>query len=195
MDLAVAEDRLAQAIGKGGQNVRLASRLTGWQLNVMTQDQVSAKSEAEQAVARQLFVDKLEVDEEIAAILVSEGFNTVEEIAYVPVGELLAVEGFDEDIVEELRARARDALLNAALAEEEGAAGDGPADDLLALDGMDEATAHLLASHGVRTSEDLSDLAADEVVEFGIEGLDEARAAALILAARAEEIARLERGE
>ncbi len=194
MDLAVAEDRLAQAIGKGGQNVRLASRLTGWQLNVMTADQVQAKSEAEQAVARQLFMDKLEVDEEIAAILVAEGFSTVEEIAYVPVGELLAVEGFDEDIVEELRSRARDALLNEALAEEEGLEGDHPADDLLALEGMDEETAFALASHGVRTSEDLSDLAADEVVEFGIEGLDEARAAALILAARAEEIARLERG-
>ena len=108
MDLAVAEDRLAQAIGKGGQNVRLASRLSGWQLNVMTQDQVTAKSEAEQAAARALFQEKLEVDEEIAGILVSEGFSTVEEIAYVPVGELLAVEGFDEDIVEELRARARD---------------------------------------------------------------------------------------
>jgi N utilization substance protein A len=195
MDLAVAEDRLAQAIGKGGQNVRLASRLTGWQLNVMTQDQVSAKSEAEQAVARQLFIDRLEVDEEIAAILVSEGFNTVEEIAYVPVGELLAVEGFDEDIVEELRARARDALLNAALAEEEGAEEDGPTADLLALEGMDEDTAQALASHGVKTSEDLSELAADEVAEFGIEGLDEARAGALILAARAEEIARLERGQ
>ncbi len=195
MDLAVAEDRLAQAIGKGGQNVRLASRLTGWQLNVMTQDQVTAKSEAEQAVARQLFMDKLEVDEEIAGILVSEGFSTVEEIAYVPVGELLAVEGFDEDIVEELRARARDALLNDALAVEEQAGEDAPAEDLLALEGMDEDTAFALAAHGVRTSEDLSDLAADEVVEFGIEGLDEARAAALILAARAEEIARLERGE
>ena len=194
MDLAVAEDRLAQAIGKGGQNVRLASRLTGWQLNVMTADQVQAKSEAEQAVARQLFMDKLEVDEEIAAILVAEGFSTVEEIAYVPVGELLAVEGFDEDIVEELRSRARDALLNEALAEEEGLEDDHPAEDLLALEGMDEETAFALASHGVRTSEDLSDLAADEVVEFGIEGLDEARAAALILAARAEEIARLERG-
>ena len=119
MDIAVAEDKLAQAIGKGGQNVRLASRLTGWQLNVMTQDQVAAKSEAEQAAARQLFMDKLEVDEEIAGILVSEGFSTVEEIAYVPAGELLAVEGFDEDIVEELRARARDALLNEALAVEE----------------------------------------------------------------------------
>ena len=194
MDLAVAEDKLAQAIGKGGQNVRLASRLTGWQLNVMTQDQVTAKSESEQATARQLFMDKLEVDEEIAAILVAEGFSTVEEIAYVPVGELLAVEGFDEDIVEELRSRARDALLNEALAEEEGLEENHPAEDLLALEGMDEETAFALASHGVRTSEDLSDLAADEVVEFGIEGLDQERAAALILAARAEEIARLERG-
>ncbi len=195
MDLAVAEDRLAQAIGKGGQNVRLASRLTGWQLNVMTQDQVTAKSEAEQAVARQLFMDKLEVDEEIAAILVTEGFNTVEEIAYVPVGELLAVEGFDEDIVEELRARARDALLNEALAVEEGLEDGSPSEDLLALEGMDEATAYALASHGVCTSEDLSELAADEILEFGIEDMDQERAAALILAARAEEIARLERGE
>ena len=195
MDLAVAEDKLAQAIGKGGQNVRLASRLTGWQLNVMTQDQVTAKSEAEQASARQLFMDKLEVDEEIAGILVSEGFGTVEEIAYVPVGELLAVEGFDEDIVEELRARARDALLNEALAVEEGLEDGQPAQDLLSLKGMDEATAYALAGHGVRTSEDLSDLAADEVMDFGIEGLDQERAAALILAARAEEIARLERGE
>jgi N utilization substance protein A len=193
MDLAVAEDRLAQAIGKGGQNVRLASRLSGWQLNVMTQDQVAEKSEAEQAAARALFQDKLEVDEEIANILVTEGFSTVEEIAYVPVGELLAVEGFDEDIVEELRARARDALLNDALAVEEELDENAPADDLLALEGMDEETAFALASHGVRTSEDLSDLGADEVVEFGIEGVDESRAAALILAARAEEIARLER--
>jgi N utilization substance protein A len=195
MDLAVAEERLAQAIGKGGQNVRLASRLTGWQLNVMTADQVQAKSEAEQAASRQLFQDKLEVDEEIAGILVSEGFNTVEEIAYVPVGELLAIEGFDEDIVEELRSRARESLLNDALAEEEQLESQQPAEDLLALEGMDTDTARALALHGIRTSEDLSDLGADEVVEFGIDGLDEVRAAALILAARAEEIARLERGE
>jgi len=193
MDLAVAEDRLAQAIGKGGQNVRLASRLTGWQLNVMTADQVQAKSEAEQTAARQLFMDKLEVDEEIAGILVAEGFSTVEEIAYVPVGELLAVEGFDEDIVEELRSRARDALLNEALAVEEELDEHQPADDLLELEGMDSETAFALAGHGVRTVEALGELAADEVAEFGIEGLDEARAAALILAARAEEIARLER--
>jgi N utilization substance protein A len=192
MDLAVAEDRLAQAIGKGGQNVRLASRLSGWQLNVMTQDQVTAKSEAEQATARALFQEKLEVDEEIAGILVAEGFSTVEEIAYVPVGELLAVEGFDEDIVEELRARARDALLNDALAVEEEIGENVPADDLLALEGMDDGTAFALAANGVRTAEDLSDLAVDEVLEFGIEGLDHERAAALVLAARAGEIARLE---
>src|SRR5699024_5410516 len=122
------------------------------------------------------------------------GFSTVEEIAYVPVGELLAVEGFDEDIVEELRARARDALLNDALAFEEELNENAPAEDLLALEGVDEILAYSLASHGVRTSEDLSDLGADELVEFGIEGIDEERAAALILAARADEIARLEAG-
>ena len=193
MDLAVAEDKLAQAIGRGGQNVRLASRMTGWQLNVMTQDQVTTKSEGEQAAARALFQEKLEVDEEIANILVTEGFSTVEEIAYVPVGELLAVEGFDEDIVEELRARARDALLNDALAVEEEADEHQPADDLLALEGMDEETAFALAGHGIRTADDLDELGADEIAAFAIDGLDEARAAALILAARAEEIARLER--
>ncbi|MFN3842990.1 MAG: transcription termination factor NusA [Rehaibacterium terrae] len=182
MDIAVAEDKLAQAIGKGGQNVRLASRLTGWQLNVMTQDQVTAKTEAEQAAARQLFMDKLEVDEEIAGILVSEGFSTVEEIAYVPVGELLAVEGFDEDIVEELRARARDALLTEALAAEEELEEHKPDADLLALDGMDEATAYALAARGIVTRDDLADLAVDEILD--IEGMDEERAAALIMAAR-----------
>lgn len=190
MDIAVAEDKLAQAIGKGGQNVRLASRLTGWQLNVMTQDQVTAKSEAEQAAAVQLFQDKLEVDEEIAGILVAEGFSTVEEIAYVPVGELLAVEGFDEDIVEELRARARDALLTEALAAEEEIEEHKPADDLLALEGMDESTAYALAARGIVTADDLGELAADEILD--VEGMDEERAAALILAARAAEIARLE---
>lgn len=183
MDLAVAEDKLAQAIGKGGQNVRLASRLTGWQLNVMTQDQVTAKSEAEQATARQLFMDKLEVDEEIAGILVAEGFSTVEEIAYVPAGELLAVEGFDEDIVEELRARARDALLTEALQVEEEIEEHKPAEDLLSLDGMDEATAYALAARGVVTRDDLAELATDEITD--IEDMDEERAAKLIMAARA----------
>lgn len=184
MDIAVAEDKLAQAIGKGGQNVRLASRLTGWQLNVMTQDQVSAKSDAEQAVARQLFMAKLEVDEEIAGILVAEGFSTVEEIAYVPAAELLAVEGFDEDIVEELRARARDALLNEALAVEEGIEDHKPSEDLLAVEGMDEATAYAIAGHGVITKQDLADLATFELLDM-VE-MDEAQAAALIMAARQE---------
>ena len=182
MDLAVAEDRLAQAIGKGGQNVRLASRLSGWQLNVMTQDQVTAKSEAEQTTARELFQAKLEVDEEIAAILVAEGFSTVEEIAYVPVGELLAVEGFDEDIVEELRARARDALLNEALAAEEELDEHQPAEDLLSLEGMDDELAFALAARGVVTREDLADLATDELAD--LENVDESRAAALIMEAR-----------
>jgi len=182
MDLAVAEEKLAQAIGKGGQNVRLASRLTGWQLNVMTQDQISAKSEAEQANSRKLFMDKLEVDEEIAGILVGEGFNTVEEIAYVPVAELLAVEGFDEDIVEELRARARDALLTEALAVEENLEEHKPSDDLLSLEGMDEATAYALSSRGIVTRDDLAEMAVDEIAD--IEGMDDARAAALIMEAR-----------
>lgn len=182
MDLAVAEDKLAQAIGKGGQNVRLASRLTGWQLNVMTQDQVTAKSEGEQMAARQLFMDKLEVDEEIAGILVAEGFSTVEEIAYVPAAELLAVEGFDDDIVEELRARARDALLTAALAVEEEIEDHKPADDLLSLDGMDEGLAYTLAGRGIVTRDDLADLATDDITD--IEGMDADRAAKLIMAAR-----------
>jgi N utilization substance protein A len=187
MDIAVAEDKLSQAIGRGGQNVRLASKLTGWQLNVMTQDQVAAKSEAEQEAARNLFMEKLEVDAEISAILVQEGFTTVEEIAYVPSGELLAIEGFDENIVEELRARARDALLTEALAVEEDIEDNKPAEDLLAVEGMDDDTAYQLAQHKVVTRQDLADLATDELVEFAIEGVDEQRASALIMAARAGE--------
>jgi len=182
MDIAVAEDKLSQAIGRGGQNVRLASKLTGWQLNVMTQDQVTAKSEAEQEAARQLFMDKLEVDHEIANILVQEGFSSVEEIAYVPSAELLAVEGFDEDIVEELRARARDALLNEALAVEEELDEHAPAEDLLTLPGMDEATAYVLAGRGIRTRDNLADMAVDEITD--IEDMDAERAAALIMEAR-----------
>ena len=189
MDIAVAEDKLSQAIGRGGQNVRLASKLTGWQLNVMTQDQVAQKSEAEQEDARKLFQDKLEVDAEIAGILVQEGFTTVEEIAYVPTGELLAIEGFDENIVEELRARARDALLTEALAVEEDIEDNKPAEDLLGVEGMDETTAFALAEHAVVTRENLADLATDELMEFAIDGMDEDRAAALIMAARAGQTA------
>ncbi|QWT22259.1 transcription termination factor NusA [Bacillus sp. NP157] len=190
MDIAVAEDKLSQAIGRGGQNVRLASKLTGWQLNVMTQDQVTAKTEAEQQAALALFMDRLEVDQEIAGILVQEGFSSVEEIAYVPSAELLAIDGFDEDIVEELRARARDALLTEALAVEENV--EGPEQELLDLDGMDEATAYALAERNVRTLDDLGDLAVDELID--IEGMTEERASQLIMAARAPMIARLEKG-
>ncbi len=192
MDLAVPEDKLSQAIGRGGQNVKLASRLSGWQLNVMTSDQVRAKSDAEQEEARQLFMDKLEVDEEIALILVQEGFSSVEEIAYVPAAELLAVEGFDEGVVEELRARARDALLTLMIAAEEELEEHKPAEDLLELEGMDDATAYALAQRGIVTQEDLAELAVDEIQD--IEGVDEERAAALIMAARAPLIARLEQG-
>ncbi len=184
MDIAVAEDKLSQAIGRGGQNVRLASKLSGWQLNVMTADQVRQKSESEQEAARQLFVEKLEVDNEIAQILVQEGFSTIEEIAYVPTAELLAIEGFDEDIVEELRARARDALLTEALAVEEEIDEHKPADDLLAVETMEESLAYELAQHGIVTRENLADLATDELIELGIDGIDEDRARALIMAAR-----------
>jgi len=190
MDIAVAEDKLSQAIGRGGQNVRLASKLTGWDLKVMTQDQVAAKSEAEQEAARQLFMAKLEVDQEIANILVQEGFSTVEEIAYVPSGELLAVEGFDEDIVEELRSRAKDALLTEALAVEEDLDEHQPSEELLALEGMDEETAYALAERAILTPDDLADQAVDDLID--IEGMDEERAGALIMAARAPMIARME---
>src|SRR5579883_603220 len=190
MDIAVAEDKLSQAIGRGGQNVRLASKLSGWQLNVMTQDQVAAKSEAEQNAARELFQAKLEVDSEIAAILVQEGFSTVEEIAYVPTAELLGIEGFDEDIVEELRARARDALLTDALAVEEDIDEHKPAEDLLALEGMDEETAYALAEREITTVDDLADQAVDDLID--IEGMDEERAAALIMAARAPMLERMQ---
>ena len=184
MDIAVAEDKLSQAIGRGGQNVRLASKLSGWQLNVMTADQVRQKSETEQEAARELFVSKLEVDSEIAQILVQEGFSTVEEIAYVPTAELLAIEGFDEDIVEELRARARDALLTDALAVEEGMDEHKPAADLLGVEGMQEALAFELAQHRIATRQDLADLSTDEFMELGLEGIDEDQASGLIMAAR-----------
>ena len=164
--------------------MRLASKLSGWQLNVMTADQVREKSESEQETARNLFIDKLEVDTEIAQILVQEGFASVEEIAYVPTAELLAIDGFDEDIVEELRARARDALLTDALAVEEGIEENKPADDLLEVESMDEALAYELAQHGIVSRENLADLATDELIELAIEGVDEERAAALIMAAR-----------
>lgn len=183
MDIAVTDDKLAQAIGKGGQNVRLATELTGWQLNVMTELQAEAKTDAEKDIARQLFMDRLDVDAEVADILVDQGFTTIEEIAYVPTAELTAIDEFDEDIVEELRGRARDALLTQLIAAEEKMEDHKPAADLLALEGMDDDLAYKLAAIGVSTQEQLADLGVDEMVE--IEGMTEERAGRLILAARA----------
>ncbi|WP_421621051.1 transcription termination factor NusA [Alkalilimnicola ehrlichii] len=180
MDIAVAEEQLSQAIGRGGQNVRLASELTGWELNVMTAEEAEAKNQEEAAQYQQLFQEKLDVDEEIAAILVQEGFSSLEEVAYVPASELLEVEEFDEDIVDELRARARDVLVSEA--EERESAGTEPAEDLLTMEGMDEDLARALAARGVRTMEDLAEQSVDELME--IEGMDETRAGQLIMKAR-----------
>jgi len=183
MDIAVKDENLSQAIGRGGQNVRLASQLTGWELNVMSEEQAQEKSEAEAQVYIQKFMDDLDVDEEVAAILVQEGFTTVEEIAYVDESEMLAIEEFDEDIVAELRNRANDALLTKAIAKEEVLGDAKPAEDLLGMDGMDDALAHQLAARGVVTMEDLAECSTDELLE--IEGIDEERAGELIMAARA----------
>ncbi|MGH8280155.1 MAG: transcription termination factor NusA [Gammaproteobacteria bacterium] len=183
MDIAVSEENLARAIGRGGQNVRLATQLTGWELNVMTQEQATQKSEAEVQELQKLFMEQLDVDEDVAAILVQEGFSSIEEIAYVPASELLSVEEFDETIVEELRGRARDVLLTQAIANEEQVGEAGPAEDLLNLSGMDKSLAYRLAGRGIVTQEDLADQAVDDIKD--IEGLDEVKAAELIMAARA----------
>ena len=180
MDIAVAEDKLSQAIGRGGQNIRLASELTGWELNVMSESQAEAKSESESHALRETFMKQLDVDADVATILVQEGFSTIEEIAYVPASELNSIEEFDEEIVKELRTRARDVLLTQAIASEESAADGAPAQDLIELAGRELALA--LASKGVRTREDLADLAVDELVEAG--GVDESKAADLIMEAR-----------
>ena len=181
MDIVVDEDNLAQAIGRGGQNVRLASELTGWDLNIMTMEESQAKNEEEFSVLRQLFMEKLDVDEEVADILVQEGFTTLEEVAYVPLGEMLEIEAFDEQTVNELRNRARNALLTEAIVSEEKV--EHIAEDLLALEGMDSQTARELAAKGVNTQEELADLAVDDLVEM-VE-MDAERARQLIMAARA----------
>ena len=183
MDIAVAEDNLAQAIGRGGQNVRLASQLTGWTLNVMTESDIQAKQQAETGDILKAFVDDLEVDEELAQVLVEEGFTSLEEIAYVPMEELLSIDVFDEEIVNELRARAKDRLLTRAIATEEKLADVQPAEDLLSLDGMTKELAVELAVRGVATREDLAEQSIDDLLE--IDGMDEERAGKLIMAARA----------
>ena len=179
MDVAVEADQLAQTIGRSGQNVRLAAELTGWRLNVMTVEEANAKqaSEAQQYV--DAFIRDLGVDEDIASILVSEGFTTLEEVAYVPIEEMLAIVDFDEDIVNTLRQRAKDALLTQALVSEEKAE---PAEDLLGMEGMDRKLAYALAARGIVTMEDLAEQAIDDIAD--IEGLGADKAARLIMKAR-----------
>ncbi len=182
MDVAVEKDSLAQAIGRAGQNVRLASQVTGWELNVMTAEEMQEKHQAESAKMVATFVEGLDIDEEFAEVLVDEGFTSLEEIAYVPVNELLEIEGLDEDTIEELRERAKSALTTKALASEEALDGAEPAEDLLNLDGMERHLAFVLASRGVVTLEDLADQGIDDLTD--IEELDEAKAGELIMAAR-----------
>ena len=181
MDVVVDEDNLALAIGTGGRNVRLASELTGWQINIMTREESQQKSATERGEVRDIFVARLDVDEEVADILIDEGFTSLEEIAYVPLNEMLEIEAFDEDTVNELRDRARNVLLTEAIATEEklGSA----AEDLLSLEGMDRALAARLADAGVNTRDELAELAVDELVEAT--GIDDQRARELIIRARA----------
>jgi len=182
MDIAVSEDKLSQAIGRGGQNIRLASQLTGWDLNVMTESDAEAKSESESSKLVQMFMMQLDVDQDVAGILAQEGFSTIEELAYVPVSELASIAEFDEEMVKELRNRARDVLLTQAIASEEGLEQQMPADDLLALTGMNPDLALGLAQRGIRTREQLAEQSIDDLE--GIDGLDEQRAGVLIMKAR-----------
>ena len=183
MDIAVDEEKLSQAIGRGGQNIRLASELTGWELNVMTETDAEEKSEQEARELLTSFMTELDVDEVVASILVQEGFSSLEEVAYVPANELISIEEFDEEIVTELRARARDVLITQAIVTEEVLDQAEPAQDLLDLDGMDTELAFQLASRGIVTREDLAEQAVDDLED--IEILEPERAATLIMAARA----------
>ncbi len=183
MDIAVEEDQLAQAIGRNGQNVRLASQLTGWSLNVMTLEDAENKSKEENKGLVDKFIKELDVDEELAEVLAQEGFTSIEEVAYVPLSEMLDIEGFDEELVEALKARAKDALLTKAIRTEEKLEQNEPAQDLLEMEGMDRHLAFVLASRGIITMEDLAEQSVDELIE--LEELDEEKAAALIMTARA----------
>jgi N utilization substance protein A len=183
MDIAVEESNLSQAIGRGGQNVRLASELTGWELNVLTVEDADKKSEEEAQKVLTTFMERLDVGEDVATILVQEGFSNIDEVAYVPESELLEIKEFDEEIVTELRRRARDALLTQLIAKEEVLDENRPAQDLLDLEGMSERLAYQLAERGIRTQEDLAELSVDELQE--VDEMNEEAAAALIMAARA----------
>ena len=182
MDIAVEAGNLAQAIGRNGQNVRLASQLSGWELNVMTVDDLQAKHQAEAHAAIEIFTKYLDIDEEFATVLVEEGFSTLEELAYVPMKELLEIDGLDEQTVEALRERAKNALTTLALAQEESLGDNKPADDLLNLEGLDRDMAFKLAARGVCTLEDLADQGIDDLAD--IEGLTDEKAGELIMAAR-----------
>ncbi len=182
IDVAVDESQLSQAIGRGGQNVRLASELTGWEINVLTTGEAEEKNEAEAMAYVKEFEDKLDVDEDLAVMLVQEGFTSIEEIAYVDRGEFLNIDGFDDDLVDELRGRARDALLTQLIAKEEQLEDNKPARDLLELSLMDDNLAYRLADKGIRTRDDLADLATDELM--ALIDMDEEAASQLIMQAR-----------
>ena len=198
MDIAVEEDNLSQAIGRGGQNIRLASELTEWVLNVMSVEQAEEKNEEEAQALQKMFMEQLDIDEEMAVILVQEGFSSVEEIAYVPEEEMLNIEEFDSDLVNELRGRARDVMLTRAIVNEEKLIDAHPAEDLLQMEGMDDALAYELAAKGVVTMDDLAELSVHELME--IEEMELERAGKLIMTARipwfeeAEEAELTERG-
>jgi N utilization substance protein A len=177
----VDENNLAIAIGRSGQNVKLASELTGWTINLMSEEESAQKTGAERQGLRDLFMAKLDVDDELADILIDEGFSSLEEIAYVPLAEMLEIEAFDEETVNELRNRARNVLLTEAIVTEEQL--ESVSDDLINLEGMDKPLASTLAAHGVRTRDDLADLAVDELVELA--GIEQERASVLISLARA----------
>ncbi len=183
MDIAVEDEKLSQAIGRGGQNIRMASQLTGWTLNVMGTSDMESKSESENKALVEMFMELLDVDEELSVILVAEGFSSIEEVAYVPESELVEIEEFDENIVSELRGRARDALLTRAISQEEKLENNEPKDDLLSMDGMERELAFQLAERGVCSMEDLAEQSIDELLE--IQGMTEERAGKLIMTARA----------
>lgn len=182
MDIAVSTDSLSQAIGRGGQNVRLATELTGWELNIHDAAQLDKNQDEKAAKAKQQFMELLDVDEEIADVLVEVGLSNIEEIAYIPVDEMLEIEGFDEELVEALRSRAKDALLIKAIASEEKIETSEPSTELLALDGMNDELAHEMAAKGIITLDDLAEQAIDDIIEFT--GMDEERAGKLIMKAR-----------
>ncbi len=194
MDIAVADENLSQAIGRGGQNIRLASQLTGWELNVMSVSEMDEKHRGEVEESKQMFMKELDIDEDLAEALVQEGFTSLEELAYVPAKELLEIEAFDEELVEELRKRARDALLLKAISTEERVESLAPESDLLEMEGMDESLAYQLAAAGVKSMEDLAEMAVDELQEIAPE-LDEEKSAKLIMKAREPWFAESQAGE